>query len=185
MNAASDSDESFMDLGRMVRRGMFLIKKMKKRNKEPRSSDVQMLVHMLVLDDEDEDGDVVADAAAIAHEASPPHAPAAEVPAPAEPHVPAELPAMTPKAALLEELRQSAPAEPHVPAELPAMTSKAALLEELRQLQHMQTNVVDIEDDENMPDADGEFDAAMIYDDLVDAQPDFDPAHLEAPHQAS
>ena len=140
-----------------MRRGMFFIKKIKTSNKEPRSSDVQMLVHMLVLDDEDEDGDV-ADAAAIAHEASPPHAPAAEVPAPAEPHVPAELPAMTPKAALLEELRQ---------------------------LQHMQTNVVDIEDDESMPDADGEFDAAMIYADLVDAQPDFDPAHLEAPHQAS
>ena len=154
MAEASDSLESFMDLGRMVRRGMFLIKKMKKSKKEPRSSDVQMLVHMLVPDDEDEEGDVVADAPAIAHEASPPHTPAAEVPAPAEPHVPAELPAMTPHAALLEELRQ---------------------------LQHMQTNVVDIEDDEIMLDAHGEFHAAMDY----DAQTDFDPAHLEAPHQAS
>jgi hypothetical protein len=181
MAEASDSLESFMDLGRMVRRGMFLIKKMKKSKKEPRSSDVQMLVHMLVPDDEDEEGDVVADAPAIAHEASPPHTPAAEVPAPAEPHVPAELPAMTLKPALLEELRQCAPAEPHVPAELPAMTPHAALLEELRQLQHMQTNVVDIEDDEIMLDAHGEFHAAMDY----DAQTDFDPAHLEAPHQAS
>ena len=88
------------------------------------------------------------------------------------------------------------------------VSSMAALHDELLQLQHMTNNVVEIGDDEDlmkpdeimeiehendvmenvvadMPGDDEDFDQAMDYAHPVDKTLDFDPAQLQALHQAS